>query len=182
MGTGPDNHTRRMPILCHVHRRFLQAHLDLSDETEERSVRTLPEVRSRIQKTTGRHVHRLRSDGGKEYFSDEFTAYLQKEGIRREFSCRHTPQQNGVAERKNRHIVEVARAMMNEKNLPKWYWAKAANTAAYVMNKCTTSGVHDVTPHEKFFGKKSDLSHVRIFGSIAYVHIPDDTRQKLDPK
>ena len=50
------------------------------------------------------------------------------------------------------------------------------------MNMCTTSGVHDVTPHEKFFGKKPDLSHVRVFGSIAYVHIPDDTRQKIDPK
>ena len=50
------------------------------------------------------------------------------------------------------------------------------------MNRCTTSGVHDVTPHEKLFGKKPDLSHVRIFGSIAYVHIPDDTRQKVDPK
>ena len=50
------------------------------------------------------------------------------------------------------------------------------------MNRCPTSGVHDITPHEKFFGKKPDLSHVRIFGSIAYVHIPDATRQKLDPK
>ena len=109
--------------------------------------------KAEAEKTTGRHVRCLRSDGGKEYFSDAFTTYLRKEGIRREFSCRHTPQQNGVAERKNRHIVEVARAMMNEKNLPKWYWAEAANTAVYLMNKCPISGVHDVTPHEKFFGK-----------------------------
>ena len=71
---------------------------------------------------------------------------------------------------------------MNEKNLPKWYWAKAANTVVYLMNRCTTTGEHDVTPHEKFFGKKPNLSHVRVFGSIAYVHIPDDTGQKLDPK
>ena len=138
--------------------------------------------KAEAEKTTGRHVRCLRSDGGKEYFSNGFTTYPRKEGIRREFSCRHTPQQNGVAERKNRHIVEVARAMMNEKNLPKWYWAEAANTAVYLMNRCTASGVHDVTPHEKFFGRKPNLSHVRIFGSIAYVHIPDATRQKLDPK
>ena len=76
--------------------------------------------KAEVEKATGRHVHCLRSDGGKEYFSDEFSAYLRKEGIRREFSCRHTPQQNGVAEHKNCH-VEVARAMMNEKNLPKSY-------------------------------------------------------------
>ena len=101
--------------------------------------------KAEVEKATGRHVRCLRSDGGKEYFSDEFSAYLRKEGVRREFSCRHTPQQNGVAERKNRHIVEVARAMMNEKNLPKSYWAKAANTTVYLMNKCITSRVHDVT-------------------------------------
>ena len=59
---------------------------------------------------------------------------------------------------------------------------EAANTAVYLMNRCTTSGVHDLTPYEKFYGKKPDLSHVRIFGSIAYVHIPDEKRQKLDPK
>ena len=71
--------------------------------------------------------------------------------------------------------------MMNEKDLLKSYWAKAANTTACLMNRCITSGVHDVTPHEKFFGKKSDLSHVRIFSWIAYVHIPDEKLQKLDP-
>ena len=50
------------------------------------------------------------------------------------------------------------------------------------MNRCTTSGVHDITRYEKFFGKKSDLSHTRIFGSTAYVHIPQEKQQKLDPK
>ena len=50
------------------------------------------------------------------------------------------------------------------------------------MNRCTTSGVHEITPHEKYYGKKPDLSYVRIFGSFAYVHIPDKKRQKLDPK
>ena len=63
--------------------------------------------------------------GGKEYFSDAFTTHLPKEGIRREFTCRHTPQQNGVVKRKNWHILEVARAMMNEKNVPKSYLAEA---------------------------------------------------------
>ena len=56
------------------------------------------------------------------------------------------------------------------------------NTDVYLMNQCTTSGVHKVTPHERYYGKKPDLSHTRIFGVIAYVHIPDQKRQKLDPK
>ena len=72
--------------------------------------------------------------------------------------------------------------MASEKNLQKSYWEEAAITSVYLMNRCTTLGVHDVMPREKLFGKKLDLSHIRIFGSIAYVHIPDDTMQKLDPK
>ena len=72
--------------------------------------------------------------------------------------------------------------MMNAKDIPKSYWAEAANTATYLMNRCTTSGVHEVTPHKKYFGKKPDLSHTRIFGTIAYVHIPYEKRKKLDPE
>ena len=71
--------------------------------------------------------------------------------------------------------------MMNEKHMPNSYWAKVVDMAVYLMNRCTTSGVHEVTPHKKYFRKRSDLSHTRIFGSIAYVHIPDKKRQKLDP-
>ena len=56
------------------------------------------------------------------------------------------------------------------------------NTIAYLMNLCITFRVHDVTPHEKFHGKKPDLSHVRIFSSIAFVYIPDEKWQKLNPK
>ena len=70
----------------------------------------------------------LRSYGDKEYFLDEFVIYFQKEGIHQEFTCRHTPQQNGVAERKYQHILEVARAIMNEKNLPRSSWVEATNT------------------------------------------------------
>ena len=64
--------------------------------------------------------------------------------------------------------------MMNDKNLPKPYWAEAAILAIYLMNRCTTSRVHDLTPYEKFFGKKLDLSHVQIFASITCVHTPDE--------
>ena len=74
--------------------------------------------------------------------------------------------ENGVDKWKNWHTL------MNEKHLPKSYWAEAANTTVYLINRCTTSGVHNITPHEKFYGKKSDLSHFTIFGSIAYVYIP----------
>ena len=74
----------------------------------------------------------LRSDGGKEYFSGQFNSYLQQRGIRREFSCRYTLEQNNVAERKNWSVVEAARAMLEEKRLPKFYWAEAVRNAIHI--------------------------------------------------
>ena len=111
-----------------------------------------------------------------------FSDYLRKNGIHRQFSCRYTPQQNGVAERKNRHIAEIARALMTEKSMPHVYWAEAVSTAVYIMNKTPTAAIHDVTPEQRFTGIKPDLSHLKVFGCIAYVHIPDELRTKLDPK
>ena len=66
--------------------------------------------------------------------------------------------------------------------MPHHYWAEVVNTAVYIMNRTPTAAVHDVTPEEKYSGKKPDLSHLKVFGCIAYVHIPDELRRKLDPK
>ena len=135
-----------------------------------------------VEKQTNMQVKCIRSDGGGEYFSNEFSDYLQKHGIQRQFTCRYTPQQNGVAKRKNRHIAEVAQALMSEKNVPHTYWAEAVSTTVYIMNRTPTAAVHDVTPEEKFTGVKPDLSHLKVFGCIAYVHVPDELCTKLDPK
>ncbi len=124
----------------------------------------------------------LWSDGGGEYFSNEFNEYLKEHGIQRKYSCSYSPQQNGVVERKNKHIVEVARAMLNEKNLPNYFWAEAVETTVYIMNRTPIAVVHGMTPEEKFTSKKPDVSHLRVFGCITYVHVPDEKRSKLDPK
>ena len=99
-----------------------------------------------VEKQTELQIKTLRSDGGGEHFSNEFSDFLQKHGIRRQFTCRYTPQQNGVAERKNRHIAEIARALMAEKNMPHHFWAEAVTTAIYIINRTPTIAVHDVTP------------------------------------
>ena len=84
--------------------------------------------------------------------------------------------------RKNRVLVEVARAMLNEKLLSDAYWAKAMSTIVYVVNRTPTTGIHMITPYEKLYKQRLDLSHLKVFGSIAYVHIPVEKRRKLDPK
>ncbi len=76
------------------------------------------------KKQTGLQVKCLRSDGGGNYFSNEFITYMKMRGIQKQFTCRYTSQQIGITERKNRHIIEVARALMANKSMPHHYWFK----------------------------------------------------------
>ncbi len=135
-----------------------------------------------VEKEKGVNIKCLRSDGGGEYFSNEFSEYLKEHGIQKKYSNSYSPQQNGVAERKNRHIAEITCAMLNEKILPNYFWAEAVATAIYIMNQTPTMVVHGMTFEEKFIGKKPDVSHLKMFGCIAYVHVPDEKRSKLNPK
>jgi len=72
--------------------------------------------------------------------------------------------------------------MLNEKNLPNYFWVEAVATIVYIMNRTPTAVVHGMTLEEKFTSKKPDVLHLTVFGYIAYVHVPDDKRSKLDPK
>ena len=123
----------------------------------------------------------LRSDNGGEYISGEFKDFCSKEGIRRELIAPHNPQQNGVAERKNRMIVGVAQAMLHDQGLLMHLWAKACNTMVYVQNHCPHRVLGMNTPEEAFTGKKPDISHLKIFGSPIYIHVTKDARKKLEP-
>ena len=87
-----------------------------------------------------------------------------------------------MAKRKNGHIAKNSRALMSKKNMPKHFWAEAIHTPVYAMNKTPTAGIHDMTLEERYIGVKSDVSHLKVFGCIAYVHIPDELRTKLDHK
>jgi hypothetical protein len=80
------------------------------------------------------------------------------------------------------HIVEITCAMLNEKNLPNYFWVDTVTTVVYIMNRAPTATVHGMTPAEKFKGKKPDVSHLKVFGYITYVHVPHEKRSKLDPK
>jgi transposase InsO family protein len=135
-----------------------------------------------VEKEKGVSIKCLRFDGGGEYFSNEFSEYLKEHGIQRKYLCSYSPQQNGFVERKNRHIVKITRVMLNEKNLPNYFWAEAVAIAVYIMNRTPIVVVHSMTPEEKFTSKKPDVSHLKMFGCIACMHVLDEKRSKLDPK
>ncbi|CAL5370298.1 unnamed protein product [Camellia sinensis] len=92
----------------------------------------------------------------------------------------YTPQQNGVAERKNRTIEEVSKSMLHEKGLPKTFWGEAVYTSVYLMNRCPTKALKDKTPFEAWSGRKPSVNHLKVFGSICYAHVPKEVRHKLD--
>ncbi len=129
------------------------------------------DFKAMVKKEKGVSIKCLRSDEGGEYFSNEFSEYLKEHGIQRKYSCSYSPQHNGIAERKNMHIAKITFAMLNEKNLPNYFWVEAVATTIYIMNRTPTAAVHGMTPKEKFTCK-----------CIAYVHVPDEKKSKLDPK
>jgi hypothetical protein len=125
----------------------------------------------------------LRTDNGGEYLSTEFQNYLKAKGIKHELTVPYSPQQNGVAERMNRTLVESARSMIAQARLPKMYWTEAISTAVYVRNRMPTTAIKgNTTPYERWYERKPNVSHLRVFGCMAFAHVPDSKRQKLDKK
>ncbi|KAL0641361.1 hypothetical protein Bca4012_102705 [Brassica carinata] len=124
----------------------------------------------------------LRSDNGGEYTSNAFKSHLAKHGIVQQTSCPYTPQQNGVAERKNRHLMEVARSIMFHINVPKRFWSDAVQTACYLINSVPTRVLKKLSPFEVLNKTKPHIDHLRVFGCLCYVMIPGERRNKLEAK
>ena len=101
-----------------------------------------------VEKSTGEKLKVLCTDNGGEYTSKEFQAYLTQEGVRHELMIPKTPEQNGVAERMNRTLVETVRSMLVDSNLPHAFWAEALSTATYLRNRSPTKAVVGMTPYE----------------------------------
>ena len=140
---------------------------------------TVREVLHLLENQAKRRVQAIRTDNGREYVNTELTQYLKSRGILHQTTVPYTPEQNGTAERLNRTLMERARAMLSDAELPKELWAEAVNTANYI--RCRSPAAKKLrTPWELFFGQKPDVSHMRTFGATAYSHIPEEKRQKLD--
>eukprot|EP00253_Pinus_taeda_P023123 PITA_23123 len=135
-----------------------------------------------VENKSGLHIKVLRTDRGGEYISKEFLIFCRENGIHKQFKAGYTPQQNGVVERKNRTIMDMARSMLKAKHLSNDYWAEAVNCVAYILNKCPTKEVMNRVPEEAWSGRKQGVTHMKVFGCVAYAHIPDRLRRKLDSK
>ncbi|RVW57769.1 Retrovirus-related Pol polyprotein from transposon TNT 1-94 [Vitis vinifera] len=137
------------------------------------------EWKTMVEKRTGKVVKTLRTDNGLEFCNKDFDEFCRKKGIVRHRTVRHTPQQNGVAERMNQTLVQHARCMRIDTGLSKKFWAEAVNTAAYLVNRSPSTAIDFKTPQEVWSGKPSNYFGLKIFGCPAYAHVSDG---KLEPR
>ncbi|XP_048618201.1 uncharacterized protein LOC111207841 isoform X2 [Brassica napus] len=121
-----------------------------------------------IERQFSKKVKTLRSDNGTEFMC--LTKYFKEQGIVHETSCVHTPQQNGRAERKHRHILNVARALRFQANLPIDLWGECVLASAHLINRTPSSLLKNKTPFEILHGQPPSLSHLRVIGCLAYAH------------
>ena len=117
------------------------------------------------------------------YFKSSLQEYFLENGIIHRCSCTNTPQQNGVAERKNRHLLDTARSMLFSAKAPKPFWSEAVLAAAYLINRLPTQVLNKQSPIE-VLSSPSDLFAIppKVFGCVCFVHNHTPTRGKLGPR
>jgi len=120
-----------------------------------------------VEKQHGMKIKTLQSDNGREYVNQEFDEYLKSEGIKRRLTTTYTPEQNGIAEHKNRTLVQMSRCLLLQSGLPPSFWAKAISTTNYIRNKCPTKAL-DRIPYEARYGRAPNIAYFREFGCEAY--------------
>lgn len=142
------------------------------------------EFNNQLENKFGKSIKVLKVDDGREYCNDNMYRYMKVKGIQMDNTAPYTPEQNGKAEREreNRTIVESVRTMLHAKNLPDSFWVEAVSTSIYILNSTISNKNTNVTSYEIWTGEKPDISHLRIFGSSAYVHIDKQFRKKLSRK
>ena len=129
-----------------------------------------------------RKIKILHTDNGGEYVNMNGQHICLEAGIQLQHTIPYTPQQNGVAERKNRSLKKMPSCVLHARSLPSKLWAKALNFAKYIQNRSPHRYVEDMTPFEAWSGCKPEVTHFRIFGSLGWARISSEKRKALDPQ
>jgi transposase InsO family protein len=152
----------------------------LQDKTETQS--TLKRFLRRAQNEFELKVKKIRSGNGSEFENLQVEEFLEEEGIKHEFSAPYTPQQNGVVERKNRTLIDMARTMLGEHKTPERFWSDAVNTACHAINRLYLHRLLKKTSYELLTGNKPNFLYFRVFGSKCYILVKRGKQSKFVPK
>ncbi|KAK8957728.1 hypothetical protein KSP39_PZI001284 [Platanthera zijinensis] len=135
-----------------------------------------------MEKQLDKTVKFVQTDGGGEFMSHTLQEFFLSHGISHLVSCPGTPEQNGLAERKHRHIVETGLTLMAHGQTPKQFWNHAFSTAVYLINRLPTTTVNGRSPFEALFGTRPSYDHLRTFGCACFPALSPFGRGKLDFK
>jgi hypothetical protein len=127
-------------------------------------------------------VKKTRSDNGSEFMNLQVEEFLEEEGIKQEFSAPYTPQQNGVVERKNRTLIDMARIMFGEYKTPERFWSEDVNTTCHAINRLYLHRLLKKTSYELLTGNKPNVSYFHVFGSKCYILVKKGRHSKFAPK
>ena len=111
----------------------------------------------------------IKTDHGREFQNESLEKFCEKHGIQHKLLAPRTPQQNGVVERKNRALEDIARTLLNETNLPKYFWPDAINTVYNMLKRVLIRPILKKTPYELYKGRKPNISHFRVFGYKCFI-------------
>jgi len=127
--------------------------------------------RAATELESGRRLKALRTDRGGEFNSGAFVVFCSENGIKHNTTTPYTPQQNGVVERRNQTVVEMARCLQKSMNVPSRFWGEAVRTAVHILNRSPTKSLRGQTPFEAWFGRKPGVKHLRTFGCVVYAKL-----------
>jgi hypothetical protein len=137
---------------------------------------------TKIQVQLRNTVRKVRTDSGTEFKNQTLRSYFEKVGIEHQTSIARSPEQNGVVERHNRTLVEAARTMLFNAQLPDYLWAKAVSTACYTQNRCMITKHHHKTPYQIVHKRKLNIDYFHVFGALCYPKNDRDDLGKLKAK
>ncbi|KAK1644603.1 hypothetical protein QYE76_062408 [Lolium multiflorum] len=152
--------------------------LKTKDETQQIFI----DFATEVQRQHNLLIMAIRSDNGSEFKNYTLNDFLSDEGIRHQYSAAYTPQQNGVAERKNRTLMDMARSMMAEYKSRYNFWAEAISTACHSSNRLYLRKGLNKTPYEILTGNKPNISYFKVFGCKCFYKIKGVRLSKFAPK
>ncbi|GKC12804.1 retrovirus-related pol polyprotein from transposon TNT 1-94 [Tanacetum coccineum] len=152
--------------------------LHTKDETSE----IIKNFIAQVQLNYNAKIPMIRTDNGTEFKNATLKGHYEKLGIMQQFFIARTPQQNGVVERRNRTLVEVAHTMLIFSQLPEFLWAEAVSTACFTQNRSIIQTRYNKTPYELLHGRKPDVEYFHVFGSLCYPTNNRDDLGKMKPK
>ena len=151
-------------------------------KSKDQSVIVLQQLINHIETQFHGHVKIIRTDNAKELCEGAMLKFYHSKGILHQKSCAETPQQNGVVERKHRHLLETARALSFQSNLPLSFWGDFVQCATYLINRMSLTSIGNISPYEKLFGHPPNNDHLRTFGCLCFVSTIKQGRSKFDPR